>query len=299
MNDVTLKYLRHQIRFHGFGDSGPLFNELEKALEEGKKEFELSTMQFFDEDCAAEATLYFRRPDSVEMYYFNKYHVELRYIDDPESNMGQTFFIGQSGKGFTFKEAFNLMEGRVVYRKNISGPYSDYAAWSQLDFDNKDGNGNYKFKRFYDSYKYDLELALRNYDIIGLDKEEIRENLLRSLEKGNLHQVLIQTKNKKMQKQFIQADPQNKLVILHAQATRAEIRQAIKERKKQVEIANSAPDKPEIKPLPSGPEINLPRPGLTSPVPDPQRDIFDPEEEEEDGPVHVAPPTTRRKRSIK
>ena len=296
MHPENLNFLRDNLKFHGFGDGGTLFEELETAVEEGKKEFELKTLEFFDEDCCAEATLFFRRPDSVQMYYFNRYRVQLRYTDDPENNIGQTFFMNKSGKGFTFKEAYNLLEGRVVYKKRLPGMYTnEYSAWCQLNFNDKDSRGNYKFKRFYDSYKYDLEMALRNYDIVGMDKEEIREGLLRSLEKGNLHLIMLQTKNKNVLKKFVQADPQNRLVILYPQATRAEIRQAIKERKKAADrLANMNLDKPAINPPPSAPEINLPRPDVTFPFPEIEKEASIPDEEDE--PVTVVKRPSTRKR---
>ncbi|MHA4875680.1 hypothetical protein, partial [Enterococcus faecium] len=63
----------------------------------------------------------------------------------------QTFYI-HKGKGVTAKEAYNLLEGRSVYKELTNKAGVAYKDWIQLDFTKKDKHGNHEVKQFHENY---------------------------------------------------------------------------------------------------------------------------------------------------
>jgi len=192
---------------------------LELEMQKGIKEFQLKTAACFDEWSNIQATLYFRKADNYDMYYFNKYDALLIYDSDPKRNRAQTFYISK-GKGVTLKEAFNLLQGRAVYKNLVDPEGVEYNAWIQLSFSERTPNNtNYKVRHFGDRYGYDLEKALSNYPIRELEDEHLKQNLLYSLKKGNIHPVTF-TKSNKIEKMYIEACPEFKMITIHSELTR-------------------------------------------------------------------------------
>jgi hypothetical protein len=119
--------------------------------------------------------------------------------------MAQTFYINK-GSGITAKEAYNLMEGRAVHKQleNLEG--EKYNAWITINKEEKNDNGNYKLRTFTDGWNYKPERAIDKLDIIGINEPGNREKLMKSLEKGNRHEVTAM-KNGKEVKLFLEANP--------------------------------------------------------------------------------------------
>ncbi|WP_431216853.1 hypothetical protein ACQ86N_21215 [Puia sp. P3] len=222
MNSENLDYLQNRLKYLGFGEEGPLNQELEENVLLGQPEFQLFTDAVY-EDCRMEATLHFSRSGERDTYYFKSYDARLLYAGSIEADKAQTFYIYKKW-GFTFKEAFNLLEGRAVYKKRVS-PKDDteYWAWSQLNFGEKTPSGNYKYTEYKDSSGYDLEKVLHLYPIIELQDEQLKMALIRSLQRGNIHPVHF-VKNHKKEKVFIEANPKTKLINISPLATRAATR---------------------------------------------------------------------------
>ncbi len=197
MNTENLSYLQKQLLNRGFGEK--LNEELEKNIKAGKKEFTLSTDQEYNKQ-AVNYTLYYKAGDNHEMYFFNKYDAALK-----DKDMQQTFYINK-GSGITAKEAYNLMEGRAVYKQleNLEG--EKYHAWIVIDKENKTDNGNFKLRPFTEGWNYKPERAIDKMDIVGIGEEGARDKLMRSLEKGNRHQVTAMKDGKEV-KLFLEANP--------------------------------------------------------------------------------------------
>jgi hypothetical protein len=109
----------------------------------------------------------------------------------------------------TNKEAFNLLNGRAVYKDLTTKEGEKYKAWVQLDLSQKEENGNYKMNRYHENYGYDLNTAVARLPIKDLTDPKVREDLTRSLEKGNLQAVKMDVKGME-EKYFIKANPQYK-----------------------------------------------------------------------------------------
>ena len=195
MNTENLSYLQKQLLNLGFGEK--LNEELEKNVKSGKKEFTLTTEQEYNKQ-AVDYTLHFKAGD--DRVFFNAYDASLR-----DKDMQQKFYINKTG-GITAKEAYNLMEGRAVHKQleNLEG--EKYNAWIVLDKENKTENGNYKLRPFTDGWNYKPERAIDKMDIVGITEAGAREKLMKSLEKGNRHQVTA-LKDGKEVKLFIEANP--------------------------------------------------------------------------------------------
>ena len=197
MNTENLNYLQKQLLNLGFGDK--MNADLEKQIKAKKAEFTLETSQEYNKQ-NVDYHLYFKAGEKDDMYFFNKYDASLQ-----DKKMQQTFYINK-GSGITAKEAYNLMEGRAVHKQleNLEG--EKYHAWIVIDKENKTENGNYKLRPFTEGWNYKPERAIDKMDIVGINEEGAREKLLKSLEKGNRHQVTAMKDGKEV-KLYLEANP--------------------------------------------------------------------------------------------
>jgi hypothetical protein len=197
MNTENLNYLQKQLLNLGFGDK--MNADLEKQIKDKKTEFTLDTTQEYNKQ-HVDYKLHYKAGDNNEMYFFNKYDASLQGKD-----MQQTFYLNK-GSGITAKEAYNLMEGRAVHKQleNLEG--EKYNAWIVIDKENKTENGNFKLRPFTDGWNYKPERAIDKLDIVGINDEGARDKLMKSLEKGNRHQVTA-IKDGKEVKLFLEANP--------------------------------------------------------------------------------------------
>ena len=218
MKTEFIESIQENLRYLGFGEAR--FNEeLEQEMERGMKEFQLTAEAHFDEDSKVEATLHFRRAENDQKYFFIRYDASLTYLDDLEYRLQQTFYI-HKGSGVTFKESFNLLEGRAVYKTLTNLDEEKYNAWIQLDFTERtSGNQNYKTRQYRDQHGYNLEKVLMSYPIKELEDEDLKANLIRSLCKGNLHPVTF-VKGNKTERMYITACPEFKTITICSQAVR-------------------------------------------------------------------------------
>ncbi len=208
MNEKNLEYLKDNVKYMGFGDKQ---NEaLEQHLKEGKDSFHLTFNTEVNKK-PFEAALQFRKSENSDMYFLNSYNASLQRSNGEK--IEQTFYLNK-GKGVTAKEAYNMLEGRAVYKELSNKAGEPYKAWIQLDFDNKDKNNNYEVKQFHENYGYDLKMALSKYAVSEMDGSEKEKALVQSLQKGNIQSVSIE-KDGSNHKIFIEANPQFKSVTLY------------------------------------------------------------------------------------
>ena len=205
MNEKNFEYLKDNIKYMGFGEKQ---NEsLEQHLKEGKESFQLRFNTEVNKK-PFEAVLQFRKSDNSDMYFFNSYQASLKRSNNEK--VDQTFYLTK-GKGVTAKEAYNLLEGRAVFKELSNKAGEPYKAWIQLDFDNKDKNNNNEVKQYHENYGYDLKAAVGKFSVTEMDGGEKEKSLMHSLQKGNIQSVTIGL-NGESQKMFIEANPQYKTV---------------------------------------------------------------------------------------
>jgi hypothetical protein len=219
MDQENLNYLHDNLKYMGFGVDTPLNLALDAQVRLEPASFELFAEAFFDEESKMEARLFFKRGPDSERYYFNKYEALLRFTDNPEKDKAQTFELNKGGRGVTFKEAYNLLQGRYVHKMVVDDAGKKEPKWLQLNFAEKSVWGNYKINKFSDHF--DLEKTLRQYKIRELLDEDLEQRICRSLRRGNLHPVTFILHSKKTQRMLIWASPVERTIKNQPEATSA------------------------------------------------------------------------------
>jgi hypothetical protein len=179
MNEKNYEYLTEQLKRTGFEDT--LNEVLRKNMEKQVPEFTLYMQKDYGTD-NVKASLHFKKSDESEMFFFNRYDLQLKKEENEEA-IKQTFY---PDKKITLKEGYNLLDGRAVHKTLTTKEDQKYAAWLQLDFTKNTESGNYQFKQYHQNYGYDLEKVLSKYPIKELSNEKFKEALIKSLERGNL-----------------------------------------------------------------------------------------------------------------
>ena len=208
MNMENLKFLQDNMKYTGFGES--LCPDLEKNIQEKKPEFELPFSTQMG-NRGFEATLQFRKSDTSDMYFFNRYVASIEKVKGEK--IQQSFEI-KKGKGITAKEAFNLLQGRAVKKEYTTDAGVNKHEWKQLNFEKKDKNGNFEVNRFDENYGYDLRQAVAKFPVQELDGGEKEKELMRSLERGNAQMATIDNKGEPM-KIILEANPKYKTVNVY------------------------------------------------------------------------------------
>lgn len=209
MNAKNLDFLKEGIKYLGFGEG--LNNKLIEELSSKKNEFQLRTENQYGKDKVS-YTLDFRKSDQTDMYFFNRYTASLQGNENA-LDKSQTFFI-KKNSGVTAKEAYNLLNGRAVNKDLTSQEGEKYNAWLQIDWNQKDNNGNHKFRMIHEAYGFNLDNVLSKHPIKELHDQTSKDRLTQSLERGNLHQVTF-LKGDKEEKMYIEANPQFKSLNIY------------------------------------------------------------------------------------
>jgi len=160
-----------------------------------------------------EADLHFKKSETTDMYFFNRYDVRVKNAEDQSKNLQQTFYINK-GQGVTLKESYNLLEGRSVHKNLTDKDGEKYKAWVQLDLTAKDDKGNYKRQQYHENYGYNVNEVLAKYPIKELLDPKQKEDLVNSLQKGNVQMVTF-VKEGKSEKLYLEADPKYKDVKVY------------------------------------------------------------------------------------
>lgn len=199
MNTENLGYLEKNLLNLGFGEK--MNEELQKHIKAEAPAFELKTTQEYDKK-PVDYTLHFKRGDQNETYFFNKYEAATK-------DEKQTFYLNK-GFGMTAKEAYNLLEGRAVHKQLETREGEKYMAWVELNKAEKTESGNYKLNTYGEKYNYDPNRGLKHLDIVNSDPEK----LMRSLERGNRHQLTVNQQGKEV-KIFIEANPKDHQINIY------------------------------------------------------------------------------------
>ncbi|MGN6400699.1 MAG: hypothetical protein ACTHMD_09605 [Flavisolibacter sp.] len=207
MNEENVNYLKENLKYMGFGDQ--LYSNLEHNIGQGFPEFVLRMETQFGSS-KLESALYFSRSKQDGRYFFNRHDARLK---NEVGVLSQSFLVNK-GHGVTLKEAFNLLQGRAVHKEMNPKEGERYHAWLQLDFNQKEENGNFRLRQFHEQYGYDLAGVLAKFPIRELSDETKAERLMMSLQKGNLQPVTMMVHGK-VQKLSIQADPQFKTLTIY------------------------------------------------------------------------------------
>ncbi len=130
MIEKNYEFLREQLKFTGFGEghSEPLKVQMEKMQDA----FVLTHKAKLGNDEAV-ATLHFKKSDSSDMYFFNKYNMHLKKEGD-DTVMKQTIYLRNKEDNISFKEAYNLMNERSVLKEKNIEARREVPGWSKAGF---------------------------------------------------------------------------------------------------------------------------------------------------------------------
>lgn len=218
INEKNYDYLKNQIKFSGFGEE--LNAALKEHMEKKDPEFHLRHQAKFGND-EVNSTLHFSRSRESDLYFFNKYDLEIKKPGQEES-LKQTYYMGKENN-LTLKERYNMLEGRAVFKEynrlEMVGAGPDarwqatdqtYKAWTELNFKNTDDQGNFLPRKMF----WEHEKSLDRFPIKELADNYERSRLLTSLEKGNVQRVTV-TIDGQDTKVNLSANPQLKTFTFH------------------------------------------------------------------------------------
>jgi hypothetical protein len=214
MNENNLEYLQNNLKYLGFGES--LNQQLKDAIEKELPEFKLqlevkmAAPNAKDKTELADAMRYeldFSKSKETDMYFFNKYSASLQKVGET-AVIDQTFYINK-GKGVTAKESYNLLSGRAVNKDVVLKSGEKANMWLKLDLSEHDPEKGYTVKNYGENYGFSLASSVDKFVLPDIDKPGFRDQLMKSLERGNLHEVSFSKDGKEM-KGFIAANPQFK-----------------------------------------------------------------------------------------
>jgi hypothetical protein len=144
----------------------------------------------------------------TDKYSFDRYDVYLRPAIKPYEMVNQRFYINQ-GEGITAIESYNLLSGRAVNKDVILKNGEEANMWLKLDFAKRDGEIGYDITSYGKNYGFDLDSTVGKFMVQDVDKPRFHEQLLKSLERGDLHEVVFFSNGKGVAG-FVMANPQFK-----------------------------------------------------------------------------------------
>jgi len=199
MEEKALAFNEGQLKRVGFAEA--FTPELKAKMEEGVPLIQHGFNKQYDGDNVT-ATLYLKKSPTSDYYFLNKFDLELQK-EGLTNAVKQSFYLtkkiseeqnenGQKSRlenKYTLKEAYNLLDGRPVFKNLVSNEGKEYQAWVKLNFKNKLENGNYELKQYTEAYGFNLENVLKNYPIKELMNPDYKQSLMDSLHRGNLQKV--------------------------------------------------------------------------------------------------------------
>lgn len=194
------KDLKDRITYNGFAVEA---NEIEKLYTNlyAQEERTLPNLKTIGDD-KYNFELKFKKGENGNVY-LNGFTA----IDKSDSSKQQYFSLGKDSLNITSKEAYNLMEGRSVFKNLKKDEESKNPIWLKLDFSNKNENGQAKYKTFNKSYGYFPERMIAK---MGVDLK-YKKDIMKSLKKGNEVKITVGMKDE-FKGGTISADPQFKKI---------------------------------------------------------------------------------------
>ncbi|MDR0791707.1 MAG: hypothetical protein LBE82_00245 [Chitinophagaceae bacterium] len=215
----NISYLEKQLEFLGFGEEAKDLFLTAMPDNKENENFDISFNHSFatplskkdEPDTRREVTytLHYNK-DKKEgrdntFFFLNSYE-----IADKKHQMKMYVSSDRERTNYTMKEAFNLLEGRSVYKKDLTSKEGEkYNAWISFDFNHLNEKNQPSVYRYTDKYGYNVSEALKTLSLKENKYQDRHNQLIDSLRKGNLQAVtaIVEGKEKQL---FIEANPQYK-----------------------------------------------------------------------------------------
>jgi hypothetical protein len=193
------------VRRAGFPD---ISAKIDEQIKQGQQQFALPVSYYINEKERLYHLLAFVKEQSGT-YHFDGYKTNL-YNESKPNEQRQQYFNLKNGFDINATEVYNLLAGRAIERNGT---------WVQLDFNDKDTNGNFRMKEFHSGYGYNLEKVLQQLPLKELFNKSEADKLHDALKNGNRLAVNF-IKNGNEQRYYIEANPQFKSVNVYDEHAR-------------------------------------------------------------------------------
>lgn len=192
--------LHQQVQRAGFPD---LSSKIDEQIWQGQQQFSIPVSYYLNDKERLDHQLSFAK-DQSGWYRFEGFKANL-YDESKPDEKRQQYFSMHRGCNVNTTEAYNLLSGRCVQSGDT---------WMQLDFNDKDTQGNCRIKQFHPRYGYNLEKVLQQLPLKELLDKEEADKLQKGLKDGNRISVSF-LKDGKEQQFYIEANPQFKSVNIY------------------------------------------------------------------------------------
>jgi hypothetical protein len=143
-----------------------------------------------------------------------KNQATLLFHDEPEKNKTHVFYTTKDVR-IGAREAFNLLQGRSVFKEIAPTDGDNYTAWIKLNFGEKKLDGNYKIVKFRTYIGYDFGGILNRYPIRELGDRDLKAGIIVALKRGDLQMVTFLKPSGKIEKKLIEANPQRQTINIY------------------------------------------------------------------------------------
>ncbi|MBS4041004.1 MAG: hypothetical protein KGZ81_10455 [Flavobacteriales bacterium] len=208
MDQENYEFLTEKLKYTGFEDK--LNAKLKEEIKSGKESFSIGTTLDI-EGKKMDVDLHFKKSAISDRYFFNKFDASLRNENPELEPKRHTFYQNQ---GVTAKEAYNLLEGRAVFKSLTDSDKEPYKAWLQLDLSAKEDKNNFQVNQYHEKYGFNLEEVLKKLPIKELKDETKTEWLVKALQKGNTYPVVMERKGME-EVMFLEANPKFKSINVY------------------------------------------------------------------------------------
>jgi hypothetical protein len=215
MSSITILQLQEDLRSLGFGPNLVLDEIFLENISGCRSLFDLSTELGFEDESILQVKLFFRKAPDKEAYFLEKYQATLHFFDDPEKDKTHVFYMTKDMR-VTSREAFNLLQGRAVFKELAPADGENYTAWIKLNFGEKKLDGNYRIVKFRTYSGYDFSGILNRYPIRELGDRDLKAGLIRALKRGDLQMVTFLKPSGKIEKKLIEANPQLQTINIYS-----------------------------------------------------------------------------------
>ncbi len=197
--------LHDQVQRTGFNN---LSEKIDQQIKLGQQQFSLPVSYYINDKERSDHQLSFTK-DQNGAYRFDGYQTSLYNESKPDEKKQQFFRLGE-GYDINVTGAYNLLSGRCIQHEGT---------WIQLDFNDKDAQGNYKVKQFHKDYGYDLEKILKELPLKELLNKGDADKLGEALKDGNRISVSFM-KDGNEQRFYIEANPQFRSINIYDEHSR-------------------------------------------------------------------------------
>lgn len=211
----SFDFLSNHLKYLGFGEKNlPMQLDLAKKIQSNENDFSIkhvSDKGYFKTNNIT-FDINFHKSKNSDKIFLNSYDVNLKN-NAKGQDISHNFNVSKFG--FTQKEAVNLIEGRSVKTDlKLQNGETEKNVFIRLDFSEKESNGNFKTKKFFEGYGVNTDNILQKNSAYFKDAD-VKDKVIKSLEKGNVVPVLFKNGAGKTQSLNAILSPESKSLQLY------------------------------------------------------------------------------------